>query len=116
VAVDASQHPVANAAQPTATLPAKAEAQPVSSPTPLWMRRLGAILFILFCIELGILALALPWTHAWSDNSFFLAYPRIRMWLNGGFPRGIVSGFGILCLYIGIWEAAHYRESHSALH
>jgi uncharacterized RDD family membrane protein YckC len=114
--VDASQHPVANAAQPTATLPAKAEAQPVSSPTPLWMRRLGAILFILFCIELGILALALPWTHAWSDNSFFLAYPRIRMWLNGGFPRGIVSGFGILCLYIGIWEAAHYRESHSALH
>jgi len=35
-----------------------------------WFQRLGAVLFIIFCFELGLFLLIYPWTSAWTDNYF----------------------------------------------
>jgi hypothetical protein len=79
----------------------------------IWIRRITAIIYVLFSVELGILLVLLPWKEVWTDNSFFIAYPELRLWLNHNFVRGAVSGLGLINIWIGVWDAAHYRERRS---
>jgi hypothetical protein len=76
----------------------------------LWMRRFGVLLFVFFCATLGVMLMILPWRPEWSDNPLLLAYPAIREAVSSGFVRGLVTGLGLLNVWIGFWEAARYRE------
>lgn len=78
---------------------------------PLWMRRLSLFILVAFCIELGMLLVVLPWTRLWSDNNLILNYPALRSFLQQNFVRGAVSGVGLVDIYLGIWEAWHYKET-----
>jgi hypothetical protein len=76
----------------------------------LWLRRVGVLVFVFFCATLGVMLMILPWRPEWSDNPLLLAYPAIREVVSSGFARGLVSGLGLLNVWIGFWEAIRYRE------
>jgi len=67
--------------------------------------------WLLFCVYLGVLVMILPWwTRIWDRNEFILARPWLAAILYNGAVRGMISGLGLLDIWIGISEAVHYRD------
>jgi hypothetical protein len=94
-----------------------AEPQPepvpkLHQPAPIWLQRLELFLRVAVRLYLGIFVLVLPWwPRFWDDNPVFRVLPRLGELATYGSVRGIVSGFGLLNLWIALHEAVHYRES-----
>lgn len=91
------------------TPPAPPERPPVH-----WFHKVSAVLFIIFCLELGLFLVIYPWTTEWETNLFagilLLKIPRWNeYWLNSYF-RGAISGIGLLDLYISIGEIFRLRR------
>lgn len=84
-----------------------------SSPVEVWVHRSWIVMYVVFCIWIGVVIAALPWTRVWTDNSIVMSYPGLRSMLQLNFVRGLVTGIGLLDLYLGVWEAVHYRELKS---
>lgn len=80
------------------------------SPVAIWIDRIGLVIKVVFYIELGMLLAILPWTRVWTDNSLILSYPTFRVFLQQNFVRGVVTGIGLVDIWIGVWEAVHYRD------
>jgi hypothetical protein len=80
----------------------------------LWLQRIWLVLLVLFCLEVGILLIVLPWTRIWTDNSLLLGYPRIREFFMQDFVRGLISGLGLVDIWMGVAEAVRYRETPDA--
>jgi len=76
----------------------------------LWRRRIFLMIFVLFCLEIGIILTVAPWTTFWTDNSLLAGYPKLREILMYPFVRGVVSGVGVTDIWLAISEAARYRE------
>jgi len=76
----------------------------------LWLRRVGVLLLVFFCATLGVMLMILPWRPEWSDNSLLFSYPAIHEIVSSGFVRGVVTGLGLINVWIGFWEAIRYRE------
>ncbi len=80
---------------------------PVSeqSSGPSGAGRVIRIIVILFCVEVGLILLLLPWSLLWDNNFFFSLAPEWnRVWLNF-YTRGAISGLGIVNLWIAATEA-----------
>jgi hypothetical protein len=78
---------------------------------PVWLQRLSLFVLVLFCVYLGVLVMVLPWwTRIWDRNEFILARPWLATVLHNGAVRGMISGLGLLDIWIGISEAVHYRD------
>ena len=97
---------------------AAAANKPVASATPeakasrttIWLHRLSLVIFVIFCVELGMLLAVLPWTRIWTENSLLAAHPGWQALAQGNFVRGIITGIGLVDVWIGIGEAVHYRD------
>lgn len=76
----------------------------------IWMKRLWLVLFVLLCLEVGIILAVCPWTRLWSENSLVLSLPRVRELLMNNFVRGAVTGLGLVNIGMAILEAIRYRE------
>lgn len=76
----------------------------------IWMHRISMVVFVVFCIELGMFIAVLPWISVWSQNHFLLAHPAVRDVLTQNFVRGAITGLGIIDVWVGIWEAIHYHD------
>jgi hypothetical protein len=76
----------------------------------LWLRRLGVLLFVFLCATLGVMLMIVPWRPEWTENRLLLPYPTIRDLVLNGFVRGVVTGLGLLNVWMGFWEAIQYRE------
>ncbi len=85
-------------------------AKPSPSVARLWMRRVGVLLFVFLCATLGVMLMILPWRPEWSDNPLLLPYPALRTVVASGFVRGVLTGLGVLNVWIGFWEAIRYQE------
>jgi len=87
--------------------------QPPNRPSraQLWMGRIWLAVFVLFCMEVGIILIVGPWTRAWTDNSLTTSYLALHEFLMNRFVRGAVSGVGIIDFWIGIARAVAYRET-----
>jgi hypothetical protein len=105
-----SLNPVAtNLAEPVS--PGNKPATPAKvSRATVWLHRISLVIYVMFCIELGMLLTVLPWTHVWTDNSLLTMHPLLRSIVQDNFFRGTVTGFGLTDVWIGIWEAVHYRD------
>jgi len=81
---------------------------PMTPPGPGWFQRVMSVLFIVFCLELGLFLLVYPWTDGWSDNYFGWAVrenvARWHTFWNNSYVRGAVSGMGAVNLWIAIAE------------
>lgn len=75
-----------------------------------WTQRIFLVIFVIFCIELGMLLVVLPWLPVWTSNGLLARFPGLRELAAHNFVRGAMSGMGLLDIWIGIWEAVHYRE------
>jgi hypothetical protein len=79
-----------------------------------WAQRVWLVIFVVFCIELGMLLAVLPWTRVWTENSLMFAHPGLRAIMQQNFVRGLATGLGLVDIWIGIWEAVRYREYRKA--
>ena len=78
---------------------------------PIWMARSMMLVFVAFCVEVGLVLIAVPWLpHLWHENSLLASFPNVRAFLAYDFVRGAVTGVGILDIWLGIYEAVHYRD------
>ncbi len=82
----------------------------VHPPAPVWMQRMSIVILVVFCFYMGLLLFLLPWSRYWQDNHFLLSSTLLGPLLNSGVTRGVVSGLGLLDVWIGISEIVHYRE------
>jgi hypothetical protein len=85
-------------------------AAPQFSGGRLWMHRVAVLLFVFFCAILGVILIIFPWRDEWITNSLLIGHPGLQDFLASGFVRGLVSGLGVLDIWIGFWEAVHYHE------
>jgi hypothetical protein len=75
------------------------------------MQRLLAVAFILFCFEIGLFLVFVPWSGLW-ENNVLLSYslPLRRFFLNN-FVRGAVSGLGLIDVLLGLNELGRFWKS-----
>lgn len=89
--------------------------QPPVEPSPQeppyrWYHKLAALLFVIFCLELGIFLAVFPWLDAWDINWFATFTPAFhQIWMNPFF-RGALSGIGVVNVYISMAEVSHLRR------
>lgn len=74
------------------------------------MNRALAILYIVFCFELGIFLFVLPWTSLWSRNYFVDHYPLLSRVAMNYFVRGAVTGIGLADVWLAIYELWRLRR------
>jgi hypothetical protein len=96
-------------------LPAEGAATgvPAQPCPPAWVQRLWLVIYVAFCIELGMLLIVLPWKSVWHSNVLLADYPALRTLFQNYFLRGLVTGLGIIDVWLGVSEAVHYREKKS---
>src|SRR5512140_1022113 len=75
--------------------PATPENQKSAPRGLVWLHRISLVIFVIFCIELGMLLAVLPWTPVWVNNGLVVAHPLLKSILQQNFVRGLVTGFGL---------------------
>jgi hypothetical protein len=86
---------------------------PTSAPQSrgsVWGRRFFMVVLVMFCIELGLALTVLPWFSVWTENSLLASLPQLKAVLANYFVRGAFTGLGLIDIWIGVWEAVHYRD------
>jgi hypothetical protein len=66
-------------------------------------------IYVVLIVYLGLVVAYLPWTEAWTQNSLLLRFPAVRAFLGSNFTRGVVSGIGLVDIWMGVSEAVSYR-------
>ncbi len=97
-------------AQPVATAPSASVQTSEEGPLPVWMQRTFLVIYVVFCLEIGMLLTILPWTEFWYNNPLLLGHMSAKALLSHNFVRGMISGVGLLDIWLGIWEAVHYHD------
>lgn len=77
---------------------------------PVWAQRLLLVVEVAIAVWAGMLVMVLPWTRLWTDNPLLSGWPSLKFLLNQSFVRGMISGVGIVDVWMGISDAAHYRD------
>lgn len=76
-----------------------------------WLLRADLFLRVMVRLYLGLVLVFLPWTHMWTYNRFLLYFAPVARLSATGAVRGLVSGLGLLNLWIAIFDAIQYKES-----
>jgi hypothetical protein len=101
--------------KPDTSSPVSSTAIHARRPRAKWFQRIASILFVIFCLELGLFLLIYPWTESWSANYFsYLGQGAIgplrlqpawhELW-NNSYVRGAVSGLGLVNIWVAVAEA-----------
>jgi len=78
---------------------------------PRWLIRVELFLRVLLRMYIGIAICYAPWSHAfWDQNPIFLQFPTLATICTSGAVRGIVSGLGLLNLWIAFHDAIRHRD------
>ena len=86
-----------------------AAGQPVSR-LEVWAARSSLITYVIFCVWVGMMLAVIPWTAAWVNNGLVVDHPLLRSLVEANFTRGVVTGVGLVDIFLGIWEAVHYPD------
>jgi hypothetical protein len=93
--------------------PPTAPAAPPAKPTRFVRRhrRVLAFCLVVFAFELGLFLLIFPWLPAWEMNWVPVHSPHLAsIWMSSYF-RGLLSGLGLLNIYVAIAEALKLLKS-----
>lgn len=78
---------------------------------PVWLQRISLGMLVIFCFYVGGLVAVLPWSpRYWDANAWITGHPLAADWLLRGWVRGLISGLGLIDLWIGVTELLHYRD------
>ncbi len=78
-----------------------------------WYHKLSGLLYVIFCFEMGIFLLVLPWLRIWETNYFSWVVPDSGWWRGlwlSPYVRGIVSGVGLVNIFIALVEVFRLRR------
>jgi hypothetical protein len=98
-----------NLENPTPAQPA-GSAPENTAEMPVWLQRVFVVVYVLFCVELGLVLIVLPWTRFWFSDGWTAQWPAFQRLMQLGFVRGAVSGLGLLDIWLGVLEAVRYRD------
>jgi hypothetical protein len=78
---------------------------------PRWLERAELFLRVLLRLYIGLAVCLAPWFRAfWDQNPIFVQFPTIGSYAANGAVRGIISGLGLLNLWIAFRDAIRHRD------
>ena len=80
-----------------------------SARIPVWLRAMELVLFVVLRVYVGIIVFLLPWRPIWNDNSLLNHWPLLATVLMSGAVRGIVSGLGLLNIWVAVSAVFRHR-------
>ncbi len=84
---------------------------PAPQRIPRWLERAELFLRVLLRMYIGLAVCYAPWSRVfWDQNPFFAHYPALGIFAAHGAVRGIVSGLGLLNLWIAFHDAIRHRD------
>ena len=76
---------------------------------PRWLEKAELLLRVLLRMYIGLAVCYAPWSHTfWDQNPLFLQFPTLSIYAANGAVRGIVSGLGLLNLWIAFQDAVRH--------
>ena len=78
--------------------------------SPRWLQRLDLFVRVIVRLYLCLNVVVLPWMHFWDENRLLALIPHLAPVALNGIVRGVVSGLGLLNIWIAIHDAIHYKE------
>ena len=93
------------------TASAPQSARPAHQRIPRWLERAELFLRVLLRMYIGLAVCYAPWSRMfWDQNPLFLQFPTLSIYAANGAVRGIVSGLGLLNLWIAFQDAIRHRD------
>jgi hypothetical protein len=90
------------------------ESQAAAQPhhhAPRWLERVELFLRVMLRLYIGLAICYAPWSNTfWDQNPLFLQFPWIGNIATAGAVRGLVSGLGLLNLWIAFQDAIRHRD------
>lgn len=78
---------------------------------PRWLARLELFLRVMLRMYIGLAVCYAPWSHTfWDQNPIFLQFPTLSIIAANGAVRGLVSGLGLLNLWIALHDAMGHGD------
>jgi hypothetical protein len=79
---------------------------------PPWLVRAELFLRVMLRIYIGgAVCLAPWWPMFWDQNPLFVQFPTLSIYAANGAVRGIISGLGLLNIWIAVKDAIRNRDS-----
>jgi hypothetical protein len=76
---------------------------------PRWLERAELFLRVLLRMYIGLAVCYAPWSRLfWDQNPIFLQFPTLSIYAANGAVRGLVSGLGLLNLWIAFHDAIRH--------
>jgi len=89
----------------------KGNPKPAPQRIPRWLERAELFLRVLLRMYIGLAVCYAPWSHMfWDQNPLFVQFPTLSIYAANGAVRGIISGLGLLNLWIAFQDAIRYRN------
>lgn len=100
---------VPSPSQPLVT--AAATGAPPPQRIPRWIVRMELFLRVMLRMYIGLAVCYAPWSHTfWDQNPVFMQFPAVASFAANGAVKGIVSGLGLLNLWIALHDALRHRD------
>ena len=78
---------------------------------PRWLERAELFLRVLLRMYIGLAVCYAPWSPLfWDQNPLFVQFPTLSIYAANGAVRGLISGLGLLNLWIAFQDAIRYRD------
>lgn len=78
---------------------------------PRWLMRAELFLRVLLRLYLGLALCYIPWSRIfWDRNPLFVIFPTLAIFAANGAVRGMISGLGLLNLWIAFQDAIRHRD------
>ena len=78
---------------------------------PHWLVRTELYLRVLLRMYIGLAICYAPWSQLfWDQNPIFVQFPTLAIYAANGGVRGVISGLGLLNIWIAVSDAIEYRE------
>jgi hypothetical protein len=105
-----AQQPGAGLAPATAVADIEPNAaRPSPQRIPRWLERAELFLRVLLRMYIGLAVCYVPWSRMfWDQNPIFLQFPTLSIYAANGAVRGLVSGLGLLNLWIAFHDAIRH--------
>ena len=80
---------------------------------PRWLQRMDLFLRVMIRMYIGIAVCYAPWWPAfWDQNPIIAHFPVLAAIAANGAVRGVVSGLGLLNLWIALQDAIHFKGTY----
>ena len=78
---------------------------------PHWLVRTELYLRVLLRMYIGLAIAYAPWSpFFWDQNPLFVQYPTLAIYAANGAVRGIITGLGLLNIWIAVQDAIRHRN------